>query len=620
MPTREELQGGFSIGEWEVLPARGILRRGDEEIRPENKPFLVLLALAQRDGDLVTNEELIDEVWDGRAQSDEPILRCISLLRRHFGDQRPYKYIENVPRRGYRVCPPVELHAARASKNEPGVEEGRSLGWWKAVVATMALAFAAVVPWMWLTPPPPPASLAVLPVDNLSGDPANQYIAEGIHRALGQRLSELPDRTIKIIRTPQKGDWASMRRRLGVESLLIASVQIEKSTLKVDYQVIDDDDVVILGGKESGSVDNLFGLQERVARAIHRALADAQAPALIERMAPDSVAYNSYVRGMYMLEHRFKRSNLEESIRLFQESIAMDESYGPAYLGLATAYALLPDYRDKPWQEHLELALATIDKGVSMDPSIADPAGAIYGFVYYQRKEWSKAENAYARAINSPVVDSNAFSWYSQMLASVGRLHDARDVALDGEEIDPDSTVVNSRVAMIYTWLGNAAKAHEFFARANDLDATGIIHDMAHVLLLTRSGKTRLAQELTFAAAKGENASTDWIEPVFRGLEDPQLARTGLDAINRAWEARQVIPHIVVLARSLLGDVDGAMEIAWLLDQPGETFSMELLYIDELAPLRQHADFMPLLESLGVVDYWQQVGCRWEDDRVVCSG
>jgi hypothetical protein len=60
------------------------------------------------------------------------------------------------------------------------------------------------------------------------------------------------------------------------------------------------------------------------------------------------------------------------------------------------------------------------------------------------------------------------------------------------------------------------------------------------------------------------------------------------------------------------------MEIAWLLDQPGETFSMEILYIDELAPLRQHPDFMPLLESLGVTDYWRERGCRREDDRVEC--
>ena len=78
MPSEEELQQGFTIGEWEVLPARGEIRRGDAVVRPEPKPLQVLLSLARRGGDVVTKDELIDEVWDGRPTADDPILRCIS--------------------------------------------------------------------------------------------------------------------------------------------------------------------------------------------------------------------------------------------------------------------------------------------------------------------------------------------------------------------------------------------------------------------------------------------------------------------------------------------------------------------------------------------------------------
>ena len=618
MPTQEELKGGFSLGDWEVLPRQRALRRNGDIIEPEPMVYDVLLALAERDGDVVSNDELIDQVWGGRPIGDEPIQQKISQLRGHFEDKKPYQYIGNMPRKGYRVLKPVVLHAPQVSiVDAPRVPDGRSLAWWKTVTGAIAAALLGVIGWFWIAASPP-ASMAIMPIDNLSGDPGNGYIAEGFHRTLGRRLIEIPDHTIKIIRTPQEGGCSDICRRLGVESLLIASVQLASDTLRIDYQVVDDDDVVILAGEESGSLDKLFELQERVAQKIYRELAGSTAPELIERVAPDSVAYNTFSRGMYMLEHRFERLNLEESIRLFRQSIELDESYGPAYLGRATAYALLPDYRDMPWQEYLDLALETIDKGVAMDASIADPAGAIYGFVYYQRKEWSKAENSYQRAITASVVDSNAFSWYSQMLASVGRLRDSRDVALQGEAIDPDSTIVNSRIAMVYTWLDNKAKAHEYFERANDLDATGIIHNMAYVLFLYRTGKLEMARDLALATARMQNASTDWIEPVFRGLEDPARAGEGLDAINAAWAQQQVIPHIVILARTMLGDVDGAMEIAWLLNQPGETFSMEILYIDELAPLRRHPDFEALLDSLGVTDYWRERGCRWEDDRVDC--
>ena len=104
VPTKEELQQGFELGEWEVFPARGILRSGDSVEKPEPKVLKVLMALARRDGDLVSRDELIDEIWDGRPTSDEPINRCLSQLRNHLGDKdRPHQYIETLTRRGYRL-------------------------------------------------------------------------------------------------------------------------------------------------------------------------------------------------------------------------------------------------------------------------------------------------------------------------------------------------------------------------------------------------------------------------------------------------------------------------------------------------------------------------------------
>ena len=155
--------------------------------------------------------------------------------------------------------------------------------------------------------------------------------------------------------------------------------------------------------------------------------------------------------------------------------------------------------------------------------------------------------------------------------------------------------------------------------RANDLDATGIIHVMAHALLLQREGQGAQSRELALAGAGMEDAPNDWIDPVYRGLADPAYAADGLAAINAIWEEGLVIPHIVLLVRTLLGDVNGAMEVAGRLDeQPGEYFSMEILFIDELASLRAHPEFMPLLENLGVVEHWKNVGCSWGDDRLQC--
>ena len=88
--------------------------------------------------------------------------------------------------------------------------------------------------------------------------------------------------------------------------------------------------------------------------------------------------------------------------------------------------------------------------------------------------------------------------------------------------------------------------------------------------------------------------------------------------LNRQWAEQTVAPQIVLIVRTGLGDVEGAMEIARLLDGPGEVFEMDLLFIDELEPLRQHPQFIPLMERLGVVDYWGSVGCVWEGSQVSC--
>ncbi len=621
MPTNEELGGGFNLGDWEVLPGQGLLRRGEEEIRPEPKVLSVLLALARRDGNLVTKDELIDEVWDGKAFSDEPILRCIHLLRSHFGDKRPYRYIETLQRRGYRLIQPVELHVESEPADDTDDAAGKSVRLWRAVAAIVAIGFVAVAALNWFPRTEPAVRcLAVLPIENLSGDPANQYIADGVRSTLAHRLAELSAFTIKVARDEYSGGPREIANALDVESVLEGTLQMQGESLKVTWLITRGRDNVTIGsGEVTGDLEGVFGLQERLANAVRDELAGSQTPSLITRREPDSAAYNSFMRGMYALELRFAGDNLSESIELFKESIRLDENYGPAYLALATAYALRPDYHGAPLEENLDLAIATIEKGVSVDSSIADASGAIHGFVYYQQKEWAKSEAAYERAVNAAVVDANAFSWYSQMLANVGRLDDARDVALAGADIDPDNAVINSRIAMTFTWLENQAQAREYFERADELGATGDIHRLAHALMLLRDGQAGVSRSKALEATALGGLPADWVDPVFDALEDESHGSTARAAIEKAWAAQEVIPEVMLFARTFLGDIDGAMEIAKLLEQPGIAFSTELLFDPGLAPLRQHPDFYPLLERLGMVDYWSENGCHYDGDRVHCQ-
>jgi len=622
MPTQEELLEGFTIGDWEILPGQGVFRRGEEEVRPEPLVFKVLYSLALRDGDCVTRDDLVADAWDGRPTADDPINRSIAQLRGHLDDKnRPHQYVETLHRRGYRLMKPVELRRERPKPpgDEP-VQVGR--GRWKVIAAIMALGLLVTIALTnWPAREPDIRSIAVLPIENLSGDPGKQYIVEGIKTVLVRKLAEIPELSIKNTRVRYELEPAEIAAELEVESILTGAVQLQGAKLRVTYLISRGSDNVTIGsGEVKGNLDDVYSLQGRLAAAVRADLVSTEGPELITKEPPDSRAFDSYMRGIHALEHRGEADNLETAIALFRESIELDEYYGPAFLSLATAYALMPYYRDASAEEMNRLAVMTVEKGVAVDSKIEDAAAAIYGSYYHNQKMWSESEAAYKKAVSASVLDSTSFTWYSRLLASVGRLDDALVQALAAVEIDPLNAINNSRVAIMYTWLGNSAEAHKFFKRAKSLGAKGVLpHDLPYALLLLRDGRYAEANDIAVESSTTESIDPKWVRPVFEAFRDPAMSSAGLRALDMALEEDALAAEVQVVARTVLGDIDGAMAIASELERPGETFQMDLLFTPELQGLREHPEFMPLLESLGVVDYWREAGCTFNGHKALCN-
>jgi DNA-binding winged helix-turn-helix (wHTH) protein/TolB-like protein len=632
MPTEDELRQGFRLGEWEVLPLRGVLRRDGHEEKPEPRVFGVLIALAKRDGDLVTRDELVDELWDGRPTSDEPINRCLSQLRRHLGDKsRPHRYVETLTRRGYRLMQPVELLTPTeqdapsptappdATSAAPAAEPAAR---WKPLAAAL---FAAALVWLaWaLWPPGDFESIGVIPFENASQDPANNYLVAGFKDELVNTLHNIPDFTVKSSRVVYTGEEVtSIASSLGVDAVLSGRVHRVGDELQIFYTVEDgrNGDVVATAAIE-GPVSEIFQLQEDLARMVRRDLFGQSSQQLISRTRPANFgAYDRYMRGLYVFDKRQDSNrSLEEAIELFQQTIRLDENFGPAYLMLANAYLLLPTYRDAPADEMSRAAIATVEEGIGVDPSIRDASNAIYGFVYHQQMGWLKSEEAYRAATSSDVVDPNAFNWYSRMLASVGRLDESLEQALLALEMDPTSAVINSRVAYAYLWLGDTRNAEEFFQRAEKFGASGSTLTMGYALFLFREGRSAEAYELSKQAAQMAGGSEAWIDPVFAALDDPALRETAVAAVDDAAAGNDISRQIEFITRTVLGDLDGAMNVARLLESEGEVFEMDLLFIPEVAPLRERPDFAELLKALGIADYWRARGCSWTGASAACD-
>ena len=622
MPKEEELLEGFTLGEWEILPGHGVFRRGDLEERPEPKVFKVLIALAKRDTNLVTKEELVDEVWDGRATSDEPIARCISQLRGHLDDrQTPHQYIETLQKRGYRLKQNVEL--LHPPEIVPAVslegEAASSPRMWKTLAAILAIGLVAIGAFSWFTPPPA-RSIAVMPFENLSGQETDEYLVSGTKEVVVHTLQALDDYKVKNGRVNYELESAEIAKLLGVESVLFGTLRRSGDELRINYRISTDGNVVH-GDTVVGDVGDLFNLQESLAAKVRKNLVGESRQTLIKSRPSDSEAYDTYMRGVYALEHRGEAEQRKKAEDLFLDAIDRDANYGPSYLALATLYAVLPTYENADWAEMDRLALETIDAGVRADPMIEDAAQSIYGAVYHHQKHWEESEEAYLRAINADVVDSNAFNWYSRMLASVGRLDDSLSQALAGLELDPSSPSLNSRVAMTYAWTLQTEKALEFYERSDDVDWDGVTHFLSYAFILLRTDQIELAQDVAMdaiRAAETETISTDWVEPAFGALSDPSRVAAALEALDKA-SASEQIPEVAELTlRVFFGDLNGAMGIAELLENDGEPFEMDLLFAPEMKALRQHPDFMPLLVRLGITRYWASKGCIWSGDRVIC--
>ena len=621
MPTKEELQDGFKIGDWEVLPAQGVLRCGDREETPEPLVFKLLMALATRDGNVASKEDLVAEVWDGYPVGDDSITRGVAQLRKHLGEQGK-TYVKTLTKRGYRLDEPVSLKETAADKADPR-DQARSLlsqgRQWMFAVAVVVVAAIAI----WTGLPDRNWSIGVLPFENLSGDTANDYRAHGFKRELLRTLSEIPNLTVKDgkVSYPQL-EVGQIAGTLDVKYVLSGTLQQVGEQLKFTYTVErGSNGKTISAGEVVGELGEEFTLQADLAALVRNDLVGESKQQLISRSRyPNSDAFDSYMRGLFLLERRGRGEpeNLDTAIELLERAIEQDPGFGPAYLSLASAYLLLPDYRNAPLAASHQLALEVLERGIAEDPSISDAAGAAIGFVHHKQRQWTQAEQAYIRATTAAVVDSNAFNWYSLMLANVGRLDDALEQILIGQEIDPSSGLTNSRVAIAYTWLGDSKRAAEFFERSDQLDISDESPTLVNAVLHIREGRLADASKQISTAVSAAGEGTEWVEPVFAAITDDSGREAAFVALDAASRRGDVDPRLEISARTILGDVDGAMRVAEVLAQPDNFLEFDFLFLPELRPLREHPGFLDLMQELGVKDYWDENGCVWMNDRVNC--
>jgi TolB-like protein/DNA-binding winged helix-turn-helix (wHTH) protein/Flp pilus assembly protein TadD len=431
----------------------GELRKHGVRLRLQGQPLQILAALLQRAGDVVTREELRAQIWtaDTFVDFDHSLHNAIARLREVLGDsaERP-RYIETLPRRGYRFIAPVDAGdlpaPSGAADSAPLADLPGHLRLSKSHALLLTTIFALLVIsiafWLARTGGAPASaaprlnSIAVLPLANLSGDPSQEFFADGMTDQLITDLAKVGSlrvisRTSVLQYKGTKKGLPEIARELHVDAIVEGSVIRSGRRVRVTAQLLQAPTDQHLWAetydRDIGDVLKLQGeVADSIAQQIRAQLTSHQQAQLRRAAVVDPAAYDAYLKGRLYFSTEFtKPDSLKKAQHLFGEAIRKDPNFALAYAGLADTYVYLAfsgALQKDPAYRSAKQALA---KALQLDDTIGEAHDTLGVLNWQFDWDWDAAEREFNRAIALAPSYSCAHEDRAIFLASVGRRSEA---------------------------------------------------------------------------------------------------------------------------------------------------------------------------------------------------
>ncbi len=473
------VQEPIRFGEdFEVDESACRLRRGGRALKLERIPLEILVLLLDRRGEIVTRDEIVAKVWGKGVflDTDNSTRGAIRKIRQVLKDdpQQP-RFIQTVTGQGYRFIAPVISHRHKESleeenrsdalKGQPSavlegmpIHEGdhrlrrspQSRRWLVlGGVAVLSLLTGALVLYRGGrangTMQPVIKSLAVLPLKNLSGDPTQEYLADGMTEALIGRLSGIHDlRVISRTSAMQLKDTRfsvpEIARTLRVDAIVEGSLAREGSRIRVTAQLIrGETDEHFWSETYDRELRDVLALESEVAQSIARKVEvtvtgkERKRLTTVASVSPE--VYESYLKGRFAKSN--SRADIEGSIANFEEAIKKDPKFAPAYIGLAGAYDELGAILvGAPPSEVRPKVIDAAQKALELDPELAE-AHVLLADIYQKRWQWAEAEAEYKRALELQPNNADAHLGLADWLMCQGRMEEALAWSRRARELDP---------------------------------------------------------------------------------------------------------------------------------------------------------------------------------------
>ena len=602
MPS-PSLQPAVRFGSFEVNPSTGELRKQGIRLKLHEKPLQVLLALLEHPGDVVTRKELQERLWpsDTFVEFENGLNNAISRLREALGDTSGSpRFIETVPRRGYRFLPEISQSSVKSRL-------AISRTWLLVFVFVLAMGLAVGAAFRFTGGHGQAIhSLAVLPFRNLSAGAPDDYFTSGMTDAVTTELAKLG--VSKVISETSVAQFKDTKKSvpeiastLGVDAIVEGAVLREGNQVRITVQLIrGDTDRHVWAESYQRQMTDILALQDEVALGVAHAIKLELSPGATWQSSPprsvNTEAYEAYLKGRYFLQKRDE--SFLRAKDYFQQAIQLDSTYAPAYAGLSDYFTLTDTL---PAKEALAMAKEYAQQALTLDSNLPDSHISLAYIYFYDDWNWPGADQEFRRAISLAPGLAESHRWYAVYLAAMGRMAEAMREAQRAVNLDPLSISAHDAVAIAAACGGHYDQSLDEARKIIELDSND---PRAYADMSVAHLQKRMYQEALQDAEKGLAISHRY--PLFLSIAAAVHGRLGnmeqasklVDEMRAANQKNPVSPLLLATAFVGMGKQKEAMQA---LEEGYKTRDADMVGLNStpwLEPLRSERRFQDLVRQM----------------------